>query len=85
MASRRKQRLSESEWIAFGNRVKRVRRELQDLIRDTQSIANARHVDGLLKTLRSLEKWRSQMDDIVCRQISCSIATRIFYGDEIES
>ncbi len=81
MASRTKETWTPAEWIAFGNRVKRVRSELQAMIGDVQHVCRVRELDGLLKVVRQIDRWKPLMENLAARQVPDAIITRIFYGD----
>jgi hypothetical protein len=81
MASSKKEHWTSAEWIAFGNRVKKLRTELQSMVMDVQHVCRARELDGLLKVERQLDKWKASMENVAAKDVPGVIVTRIFYGD----
>ncbi|NLF72309.1 MAG: hypothetical protein GX575_25010 [Candidatus Anammoximicrobium sp.] len=81
MASRSKKTWTPAQWIAFGNRVKRVRSELQSMVMDVQHVCRAPELDGLLKIERQLDRWKSKMENVAAKDVPGEILTRVFYGD----
>lgn len=83
MPSRIKKTWTTREWIRFGNRVKRVRAELQSMIMEVQYVCRVQQLDGLLRVERQLDKWKSRMESVAARDVPGVIVTRIFYGDPL--
>ena len=84
MASRTKKTWTTAEWVAFGNRVKDVREDLQAMVSDVQHVCRVPELDGLLKVVRQLDKWKSKMENVASRDVSEVVLTRIFYGDRLQ-
>jgi hypothetical protein len=72
-----------AQWIAFGNRVKNVRKELQALIKDMQPVARATEIANLIAIERKLDKWKSRMENLAAKDVTGAILTHIFYGEPI--
>jgi hypothetical protein len=83
MAGRKKEHWTTADWIAFGNRVKKVRKELQSMTMEVQRVCRVRELDGLLKVVKELDKWKSRMEDIASKDVPPTIVTRVFYGEPI--
>ena len=80
MASSVKEIWTQVEWIEFGDRVKRVRGDLQSLIVDSQKVCRVRELEGLLKVVRDLDKWKATMENLAAPYVSEHIVNCIFYG-----
>jgi hypothetical protein len=79
----RKKIWTPAQWIAFGNRVKRVRAELTAMIMASQHVCRKRELYKLVKVERQLDHWKSSMETVAARDVPGAILTRIFYGDEM--
>lgn len=77
---KRPKQLSRKSWIMLGNRIKHIREELGEVIKDIQGLVPARELDKVLSMERQLDVFKSNLDDVVCKQIPDAIATKIFYG-----
>ncbi len=71
------------EWIKFGNRVKAVRTELQDMLMDVQTVCRKTDLRGISNTLDQLERWKSRMQSVAVRD-GVPPAVSIFYGPLME-
>jgi len=74
---------SEQDWIAYGNRVKKVREEIMQLIQEGQQVATKNDMTHLLDAIVKLDRWKSQMENVAAKNIQGEILTRIFYGRRI--
>jgi hypothetical protein len=83
MASRTKKTWTIAEWIAFGNRVKDVRSEILKMAKDVQYVCRVREIDGLLRIVRQLDKWKSKMEDVAAKDVPISLITKVFYGERL--
>lgn len=84
MAGRRKRKQwTPAEWIAFGNRVKALRKEIHSMAMDVQPMCLKSEVASLLKCSYQLDKWKSSMENVAAKDVPASIVTRIFYGDPL--
>jgi len=79
--ARRRKSWDTDEWVAFGNRVKRVRREMGLMLLDMQHVVRARQMDGLIKAEMYFDRWRSMMDALAAVDIPGDWETSMFYGD----
>jgi hypothetical protein len=80
---RKKQTWTPQQWIAFGNRVKHVHRELQAMICDAQHVCLSKELDALLKVERQFNVWKAKMENVAARNIDGETVTSIFYGDPL--
>ena len=78
--ARRRERWTTDEWIAFGKRVKRVRREMCLMLLDMQHVVRARQMDGLIKAEMYFDRWRSMMDDLAAEDIHEDFTPSMFYA-----
>jgi hypothetical protein len=83
MARRKKEHWAPANWIEFGNRVKKLRGELQSMLMDVQCVCRAKELRGLMRVLEGLDKWKCSMEDVASEDVPETIVTRIFYGDPI--
>jgi len=79
--ARRRKSWDTDEWVAFGNRVKRVRREMGLMLLDMQHVVRARQIDGLIKAERYFDRWQSMMDDLAAEDIPEQFDPSMFFGD----
>ena len=79
--SRRRKSWDTDEWVVFGERVKRVQREMGLMLLDMQHVVRDRQMDGLIKAKMYFDRWRSMMDDLAAEDIPEDFKPGIFYGD----
>jgi hypothetical protein len=83
MTSRHKESWTEAEWLSFGNQVKQVRADLQSMIMESQKVCRVRELDGLIKVVSQLDKWKSMMENLAAKDVSDGLVTRVFYGEPV--
>lgn len=81
MGYRKKENWTLEQWIAYGNRVKRLRKEVASLLEDSQRVSGVREMDFLVSVLSKIDKYKSAMEDIAARTVRDTLVTKIFYGD----
>lgn len=83
MAGCKKETWTLEQWVAYGNRVKRLRKEVLSLLEDSQRVSRAKDMDILISVLSKIDKYKSAMEDVAARTVRDTLVTKIFYGDVI--
>lgn len=81
MGCRKKESWTLEQWIAYGNRIKRLRQEVTSLLEDSQRVSGVREMDFLVSILLKINKYKSAMEDIAAKTVRETLVTKIFYGD----
>jgi len=81
MGYRKKENWTLEQWTAYGNRVKRLRKEVASLLEDSQRVSGVREMDFLVSILLKIDKYKSAMEDVAARTVRDTLVTKIFYGD----
>lgn len=81
MAGRKKETWTLERWLAYGNRVKRIREDVLSLLEDSQCVSGAKEMDVLCGILSKIDKYKSDMENIAAKTVRGASVTTIFYGD----
>lgn len=80
--SKKRQPWSKDQWVQFGNRVKAVRRELQNLGLELQETANVTECRRLFRVVDALDKAKCKLENLPAEQHpTWGDVTRVFYGE----
>ena len=51
------------------------------MVNDAVPVCKCPDIDGLLRVVRQLDKWKGRMENLAARDVPDAIITRIFYGE----
>lgn len=71
-----------TQWINLGNRIKKIRTEIQTIITDLNTRPKT-ETNELHTIITKIDNWRSKMENIAAKDIPEEILTKIFYGDPL--
>jgi hypothetical protein len=75
-------KLTRAEWIAWGERIKAIDRDVSALLLEFQGTTAGPGIRRFLAVSRALSRVRSGFDDLVCRQHpDWANADQVFYGE----
>ncbi len=73
-----------AQWIAFGNRVKKLKADLYLIIDEATPLCAVPEISQLWMMDAKIDRFKSKMEHIVARDVPEEFVTRIFYGDPME-
>lgn len=80
MGYRKKENWTLEQWIAYGNRVKRLREEVVSLFEDSQRVCGKKEANVLVSILSKIDRYKSDMEDVAAKTFPDRSITAIFYG-----
>lgn len=71
------------QWIAFGNRVKKLKADLYLVVDDATLLNMVRQISELWKMDAKIDIFKSKMENLAAEDVPEDLVTRIFYGEQL--